>query len=49
MRQVFLRMLHDGGWPVNVISRLVDPGRAACSGWAIVMRAAQIGEFLRWR
>jgi hypothetical protein len=25
---LFLAMLHDGGWPVNVISRLVDPGRA---------------------
>jgi hypothetical protein len=25
---LFLGMLHDGGWPVNVISRLVDPGRA---------------------
>src|SRR6478672_1244395 len=25
---LFLGMLHDGEWPVNVISRLVDPGRA---------------------
>ena len=25
---LFLAMLHDGGWPVSVISRLVDPGRA---------------------
>jgi hypothetical protein len=25
---VFLGMLHDGGWPVNVISGLVDLGRA---------------------
>ncbi len=25
---LFLGMLHDGGWPVNVISRLVDPGQA---------------------
>jgi hypothetical protein len=25
---LFLGMLHDGGWPVNVISRLVDLGRA---------------------
>jgi hypothetical protein len=25
---LFLGMLHDGGWPVTVISRLVDPGRA---------------------
>ena len=25
---LFLGMLHDGGWPVNVISRLVDTGQA---------------------
>lgn len=25
---LFLGMLHDGGWPVNVISGLVDPDRA---------------------
>ena len=25
---LFLGMLHDGGWPVNVISHLVDPGQA---------------------
>jgi ClpA/ClpB-like protein len=25
---LFLGMLHDGGWPVSVISHLVDPGRA---------------------
>jgi hypothetical protein len=25
---LFLGMLHDGEWPVNVISRLADPGRA---------------------
>ena len=25
---LFLGMLHDGGWPVSVISNLVDPGRA---------------------
>jgi hypothetical protein len=25
---LFLGMLHDGGWPVGVLSRLVDPGRA---------------------
>jgi hypothetical protein len=25
---LFLGMLHDGGWPVNVISRMVDPGQA---------------------
>jgi hypothetical protein len=25
---LFLAMLHDGGWPVNVIAGLVDPGRA---------------------
>ena len=25
---LFLGMLHGGGWPVNVISGLVDPGRA---------------------
>jgi hypothetical protein len=25
---LFLGMLHDGGWPVDVISGLVDPGRA---------------------
>jgi hypothetical protein len=25
---LFLGMLHDGGWPVHVLSRLVDPGRA---------------------
>jgi Clp amino terminal domain, pathogenicity island component len=25
---LFLGMLHDGGWPVNVISRVVDLGRA---------------------
>ncbi len=25
---LFLGMLHDGGWPVSVISRLVDPGHA---------------------
>jgi hypothetical protein len=25
---LFLGMLHDGGWPVNVISGLVDLGRA---------------------
>ena len=25
---LFLGMLHDGGWPVHVLSRLVDLGRA---------------------
>jgi ClpA/ClpB-like protein len=25
---LFLGMLHDGGWPVSVVSNLVDPGRA---------------------
>lgn len=25
---LFLGMLHDGGWPATVISRLVDPGQA---------------------
>ena len=25
---LFLGMLHDGGWPVHVLSRLVDPGQA---------------------
>jgi hypothetical protein len=25
---LFLGMLHDGGWPVSVISDLVDPGQA---------------------
>jgi hypothetical protein len=25
---LFLGMLHDGGWPVNAISHLVDPGQA---------------------
>jgi hypothetical protein len=25
---LFLGMLHDGGWPVDVISHLVDPGQA---------------------
>jgi len=25
---LFLGMLHDGGWPVNVISHLADPGQA---------------------
>ena len=31
---LFLGMLHDGGWPVNVMSGLVDPGQveAAVSG-----------------
>ena len=24
---LFLGMLHDGGWPVNVMSGLIDPGR----------------------
>jgi hypothetical protein len=25
-QHMFLGMLHDGGWPVNVISPVVDPG-----------------------
>jgi hypothetical protein len=30
----FLGMLHDGGWPVNVIAHLVDPARAEAGGSA---------------
>jgi hypothetical protein len=33
---LFVGMLHDGGWPVNVISRLVDPGRAEAAVLAIL-------------
>lgn len=33
---LFLAMLHDGGWPVNVISRLVDPGRAEAAALEIL-------------
>ena len=33
---LFLGMLHDGGWPVSVISRLVDPGRAEAAVLAIL-------------
>ena len=33
---LFLGMLHDGGWPVNVISGLVDLGRAEAAVLAIL-------------
>jgi Clp amino terminal domain, pathogenicity island component len=33
---LFLGMLHDGGWPVNVISGLVDPGRAEAAALGIL-------------
>ena len=33
---LFLGMLHDGGWPVNVISSLVDLGRAEAAVLGIV-------------
>jgi hypothetical protein len=33
---LFLAMLHDGGWPVNVISSLVDLGRAEAAVLGIV-------------
>ena len=33
---LFLGMLHDGGWPVNVISGLVDFGRAETAVLGIV-------------
>jgi len=33
---LFLGMLHDGGWPVNVISGLVDLGRAEAALLAIL-------------
>jgi hypothetical protein len=33
---LFLGMLHDGGWPVTVISGLVDPGRAEAAVLSIL-------------
>jgi len=33
---LFLGMLHDGGWPMSVISDLVDPGRAEAAVLAIL-------------
>jgi hypothetical protein len=33
---LFLGMLHDGGWPVNVISGLADLGRAEAAVLAII-------------
>lgn len=33
---LFLGMLHDGGWPVNVISGLVDLGRAEAAALGIL-------------
>ena len=33
---LFLGMLHDGGWPVSVISGLVDLGRAEAAVLAII-------------
>jgi hypothetical protein len=33
---LFLGMLHDGGWPVNVISGLVDLGRAEAAALSIL-------------
>lgn len=33
---LFLGMLHDGGWPMNVISSLVDLGRAEAAVLGIV-------------
>jgi hypothetical protein len=33
---LFLGMLHDGGWPVNVISGLVDLGRAEAAALTIL-------------
>jgi hypothetical protein len=33
---LFLGMLHDGGWPVNVISSLVDPGQAEAAVLSIL-------------
>src|SRR5271154_2645243 len=32
---LFLGMLHEGGWPVDVITRLVDPDRAEAAVLAI--------------
>jgi len=36
---LFLAMLHDGGWPVNVISGLVDPGQAEAAVLVILKSA----------
>lgn len=36
---LFLAMLHDGGWPVNVISSLVDPGLAETAVHGILASA----------
>jgi Clp amino terminal domain, pathogenicity island component len=33
---LFLGMLHDGGWPVNVISHLLDLGRAEAAVFGIL-------------
>jgi len=33
---LFLGMLHDGGWPMSVISDLVDPGQAEAAVLAIL-------------
>jgi Clp amino terminal domain, pathogenicity island component len=33
---LFLGMLHDGGWPVTVISPLADPGRAEAAVLGII-------------
>lgn len=33
---LFLGMLHDGGWPVNVISHLAEPGQAEAAVLAII-------------
>lgn len=33
---LFLGMLHDGGWPVSVISHLVDPGDAEAAVLGII-------------
>lgn len=33
---LFLGMLHDGGWPVNVIAHLADPGQAEAAVLGII-------------
>jgi hypothetical protein len=33
---LFLGMLHDGGWPVNVIAPLADPDRVEAAVLAII-------------
>ena len=35
---LFLGMLHDGGWPVHALSRLVDPGQAEAAVLGILNR-----------